>query len=183
MKRHLAPDGRLLVLISGPVACGKTTAARTLAEIARRYGLNAASIDLDDIVEMVAGNDWSRIQAKDRALATQVASAIVGELFASHMELVAVAGSTLSNSEWDDLLEPLNPRPKAFYALLRVSPAEAIRRARNDPQRIHTKDPVVIEQLAARIDWSVIRTQHIDLMTDGIDADEVARILAREIFA
>jgi shikimate kinase len=183
MKRSLAPDGRLLVLISGPVASGKTTAAKGLAMIARRYGHNAAAIDIDDVVEMVAGNDWSRVTRKDRVLATQVASAIVGKLFASGVELVAVAGSTLSNSEWDDLYEPLNPKPKPFYVLLRVSAEEALRRAQGDPQRVHTKDPVVIAQLASRIDWSVIRSQHVDLMTDSLDAAEVARILAREIFA
>jgi len=170
------------VLISGPVASGKTTAAKGLAVIARRYGHNAASIDIDELVEMVAGDDWSRVSHKDRVLATQVASAIVGKLFASGMELVTVAGSTLSNSEWDELFQPLNPRPKPFYVLLRVSAEEAVRRAQGDPERVHTKDPVVIAQLASRIDWSIIRSQHVDLMTDGLDADEVTRILAREIF-
>ena len=182
MNRFLAPDGRLLVLISGPVAAGKTTAARGLAAIARKYGHNAASVDIDEIVEMVAGQDWSVIRHKDRALATDVASALIGKLFASGIKLVAVAGSTLSNGEWDDLLESLSPRPKPFYVLLRVSPEEAIRRTTHDSRRVHTKDPVVIAQLAARIDWSVVRSHHADLMTDGLDAAEVARILAREIF-
>ena len=61
MRRSLTPDGRLLALISGPIASGKTTAAKALAEITRLQGHQAASIDMDEVVAMVAGEDWSRV--------------------------------------------------------------------------------------------------------------------------
>lgn len=183
MKRSLAPDGRLLVLISGPTASGKTTAAKNLAQIARRRGHKAASVDMDELIQMVAGDDWSRIEHKDRVLATKLASAVVGRLLHLEMELIAVAGSTLANREWEDLLAPLRAKPKSFYVLLRVSPEEATRRAERDPHRPATKDPALIARLASGIDWSIIRNQHVDLFTDGLEADEVARILARQIFS
>ncbi len=182
MRPSLTLDGRLLVLISGPTASGKTTAARTLAEIARGNGHQAASIDMDEIVAIVAGDDWFHIHHRERVLATQVASAIVDKLFDSGMELVAIAGSTLANREWEELLYPMRSGPKPFYVLLRVSNEEAVRRAQNDPARTRSKDAAFITRVASQIDWGVIRSHHVDLITDGLDAPEVGQMLAREIF-
>ena len=93
---------------------------------------------MDDVVAMVAGDEWSRVHHRDRILATKVAATTIEKLFDVGMELVTVAGSTLANREWEELLEPLASRPKPFYVLLRVSNEEAVRRAQNDPTR--TKD-------------------------------------------
>ncbi len=137
---------------------------------------------MDEVVAIVAGDDWSRVQHRDRVLAAQVASAIVGKLFDSRMELVAVAGSTLANRGCEELQAPLTSRPKPFYVLLRASNEEAVRRAQNDAARTRTKDAAFIARMAPQIDWGVIRNHHVDLITDGPDAAEVGRMLARQIF-
>ena len=48
-----------LVIVTGPIASGKTTVILKLAELARQRGEMAAAIDLDLLIEMIAGTDWS----------------------------------------------------------------------------------------------------------------------------
>jgi len=181
-KRNKAPDSRTLVLISGPVASGKTTAAGMLARAARELGLQAASIDMDEMVEMIAGSDWSLITGEDRLRACHATSALVNQLHDSGVSFIAVAGSTLSQYEWDEVLQPLNCRPNVFFVLLRVTLEEASRRIKRDPDRTMTKDPNYLAQLDARTNRQAIREHDIELETDGTTADEVSARIAARVF-
>jgi adenylylsulfate kinase-like enzyme len=176
-------DIQVLVLFSGPVASGKTTAASRLAEMARQRGLPAAAIDLDDMVEMVAGRDWSLVTDGDRRRACRATSTLLDDLFSSGTAFIAIAGSTLSTYEWDEVIQPLHHRARVSYVLLRVSLEEARRRAQGDPERIHAKDPGFLARLAAQTDWTAIRKHDIDIETDGLTADEVSARIAARVFA
>jgi shikimate kinase len=177
-----ALDKQTLVLISGPVASGKTTTAWMLAKAARELSLQAASIDMDEMVEMIAGSDWSLITEEDRRRACRATSGLVDQLLDSGVVFIAIAGSTLSQYEWDEVLQSLNRRPRVFLVLLHVSLEEASRRTKDDPDRIKTKDRSYLTQLDARTNWKAIRQHDVELETDGIKADEVSARIAVMVF-
>jgi tRNA uridine 5-carbamoylmethylation protein Kti12 len=177
-----APRLPLLVLISGEIASGKTSTANRLAAMARQRDIPAASIDMDMMIEMAAGDDWARIEPEQRHFAVHTTARLVETLLQSGLDMIFVAGSTLSPYEWDTLLAGLDSKPHHLFVLLRVSLDEAIRRAKDDPWRTTTRNPEVLRRLASRVDWTRIRDHHIDLVTDGLSLDDVATILSREVF-
>jgi adenylylsulfate kinase-like enzyme len=163
-----------LILISGAVASGKTTLASLLAAKARATGVPAASIDMDALTEMVGGPDWSHIADMHRRLACELAADIAQRLFARAYRLIAIAGSTVSSREWQQVLRDSRPTQRTTRVLLRVSVAEASRRARDDGTRGVTRNSTVLAQLHAAIDWSDVPEPDICLDTDGLSQDEVA---------
>ena len=161
-------------MISGAVASGKTTLAEALARLARDHGLTAAAIDIDELTTMVAGRDWSRITPAHRRLACELAASLTDDLFDRDWTLIAIAGSTLSAQEWDDVRRSMKTNPATTYVLLRVSVADAVRRALGDATRGATSDPRVVEALHSRIDWSRVRKPAIEIETDRLSAEEIA---------
>src|SRR3972149_10379703 len=183
MSEPRKPGGQRLVVITRPIASGKTTVARRRADVVRKRGQPAASIDIDELVEMIAGADWSLVRPEDRDLSCEVAAAIAERLFDSGVSVVVVAGSTLSSREWDQLLRHLVAKPDTLFVLLRVSLGESVRRAQGDPTRVSTKDPNFVSRLYSRIDWADVPRPDIDLFTDSLSVEEVVEIVARAVFA
>ena len=168
----------MLVLISGPIAAGKTTVAYSLAALARSRGLPSAAIDMDEMIATVAGDDWSLVQRGDRLRACRIAASLAQALFDAGMEVVAIAGSTLSPYEWDEVTGGLDTPARTTTILLRVSVDEAVRRAQADPARVHTQDAAYVAKLAAAIDWTAVSRPDIDLNTDHLTAQEVIGLVA-----
>jgi adenylylsulfate kinase-like enzyme len=167
------PESRYLVLIVGAVASGKTSLARALAQRARSNGVAAASLDMDDIVEALG--DWPQITEIERRLAPRLAAIVTGRLFDEGMKFVTIAGSTLADYEWQTVLENLQAAPSTHThrVLLRVSVREAVRRAQADPRRERTRDPRLLAELHARIDWGRVPSADIEIDTDSMTAGEV----------
>ena len=169
------------MLISGPIAAGKTTAVLGLASYVRARGTLAAAIDMDELIEMMAGRDWSLIRHEDCQRARHAASALVQACFDTGMRVVIVAGSTLSKYEWDEVTRALSPMPQILKVLLRVSLEESVRRAQNDAGRVLTKNPEYVAKLAAAINWEATGQYDVEIETDDITVDQVVAIAARRL--
>jgi hypothetical protein len=173
--------GRRLVLVSGPIASGETTVSAQLARTARTMGKLAATVDMDDVVAMLTGA-WSVVKLEDRFRASQLAAAIVDRLFESGIEMAVVAGSTMSAYESDGLVGHLTSKPKILSIRLRVSLDESIRRAQADPARVRTLDGDFVARVYAAIDWTSVRQADLDLVTDSLNADQVAQAVEALVF-
>jgi adenylylsulfate kinase-like enzyme len=172
---------RRLVLINGPIASGKTTIALALATRARAAGHVAASIDMDEMIALVAGEDWSAIHHADRERACRVTSSLVQTLFDDGTQFAVIAGSTLAQYEWDEVTNRLEPRPEIVHVLLLVSVQESIRRTQDDPSRVRTKDPSFVARLAGAIDWDAVGKPDIEIDTDGMTALEVTALISQTL--
>lgn len=170
--------GHNLVLISGGIAAGKTTTARGLADLARKAGMRAMAIDMDEMIEMVAGTDWSSITREQRRQACRLTGALVDAAFTEGTDLIAIAGSTLLGYEWDVVTSDLVTDPSTTRVLLRVTLEESIRRAQQDPARLSTRDPVYVEELAAAIDWRSVPEPDLEVHTDGMTSQELVDRIA-----
>jgi shikimate kinase len=163
-----------LVLISGPVASGKTTLAWRVAALARAAEGAAASIDMDELTEMTGGSDWTQVLPQHRRQACELAAVLIDRMSAQGARVVVVAGSTLSPYEWDAVIERVSVPVLPVLVRLRVSIAAAIRRAEADQTRVLTRDPEVVRRLHRAIDWDVAAAPDIEIDTDEMTADEVA---------
>jgi shikimate kinase len=171
------------VLISGPIASGKTAVAHRLAAAARARGVRAAAVDMDELIEMVAGDDWSLVGPGERELACDLAAALIEHLFKSGILLATVAGSTLSSYEWDSVMRHLDSEAEIICVLLRVSLAESLRRAQTDPLRVATKDAELVAQIYADIDWDNVAIADIEVVTDYLSLEQVVNRIERAVFA
>lgn len=163
-----------LVLVTGPIASGKTTVARDLAARARVQGLRAASIDMDDLIFMVNGPDWRTVKPTHWAAARQAAATLADAFYAGGANLVTLAGPFFGRSERDELIGSMRSSPTVVVVALEVALEEAIARASTDPTRTLSKDPVLLAQLEKTINWLELPTNVIRVPTDGQASDDVS---------
>ncbi len=169
---------RQVVLVNGPIASGKTTVARLLADLVRSKGHKAASIDLDDLVWMNGGTDWLRINRQHWQVAREGAAVLVNWLFASGTSLVAVAGPFFDATDRAQLIDALDGSPRTTIVTLRVSLPEAIRRAQADPTRLLSKNPDLLTKLYDSIDWRCLPSDGLEFVTEGRPADTTVEDIA-----
>lgn len=168
-------ETRKLVLITGPVASGKSTLAEDLARVSRDRGLRAASIDMDDLVFMVAGKDWRIVRPGHWRLAREAAASLIDTFFSSGMEVVTLAGPFFGRSEREHLVENVRARPRVCCVVLRVTLREAIARAYADVTRSLSKDPALIAELEKTINSDELPSDSVEIATDGLGREEVVR--------
>ena len=171
---------RQLVVLTGPIASGKTTVAMEVASEARRRGQTAAAIDIDDLVGMIA--DWGSVTPDDWLIAREVAAQIAETLFLHEIETVIINGPFFSEAERQHLLKGFAIEPPTLFVMLRVSLAESMRRIRENPTgRVLTLAPAFVEKIYATIDWDNLPAQDVDLDTDGLSLDEVVAAVAEHL--
>jgi uridine kinase len=70
----------MLIVISGPVASGKSTVARALVQEVERRGATAAVVDLDVVYDMLEHNDARKADATKWLTAQHAAAALCDTL-------------------------------------------------------------------------------------------------------
>jgi chloramphenicol 3-O-phosphotransferase len=132
----------LLVVVNGPIASGKSTVARALGRELRARGRRAAVIDLDLLYDMLDHRAKS-----DEALwllARQAAAVLADRFWAAGVDAVVVEGSFSDAPKRAALLDCLTTAVQPQVVTLRVSFAEALRRAQGDPTRGLSRDPTFL---------------------------------------
>ena len=167
-----------IVLITGPIASGKTSTARALAQRRRDTGQTAAALDLDDFVEMVAGSDWTMVRRERWQLASGAAAASIGELFENGVNWVFLAGPFFSARMRALVINAVRFAADVRLVVLDVDIEETIRRAALDGDRVLTKDPAFIRKIYATIVWDELPADAIRIA--AADLDETAVTIAIE---
>ena len=122
-----------LVVITGPIASGKSTTAAALAAAAAARGRTAAVVDIDDVAEMVAAPGAG---AEGLWLAAhQAHGALVARWAGTPVDLVIAVGPICSPAERAALLEQLSTTPAAHWVVLDAPVATTLARAEADPTR------------------------------------------------
>jgi shikimate kinase len=126
-----------LVVVNGPIASGKTTTAHALATWVRNQRLKAATIEMDDLIQMVRGTDWTRPWTlTDWGLARSLACALIDRLCEEDATLVALSGPFFDPQERRALTDALTSRPYVCFVTLEASLAETLRRCAADDRRV-----------------------------------------------
>src|SRR5688500_3853709 len=136
-----------VVVVSGAIASGKTTVTRELARRAREQGRQVAAIDMDELVEMVMGNDWLSVTRTHLWLARQMAISLVEKLSNSGTELIYIAGAFFNQDDRAELINGMRGHATVRFVTLEEPLAEARRRCQEDPQRVVTKDRALVTRI------------------------------------
>ena len=176
------PSQPTLVVITGPIASGKSTVAAALARELGSAGVQVAVIDLDLLHDRLAppGGD----PAIDSWTLARRAAASAARAYIDGGAVVIVAegsfnGPTARAEFTDGLHESIAP----LFVTLRVSFDEAQRRALGDPTRGPSRDPAFLRPYFAAVDRVLAAVPDTDVIIDtertppAAAAEEIARLI------
>ncbi len=170
----------MVIVITGPIASGKSTVARELARALAADGVRAAVIDLDLLHDELiatgsAPGDSTWTQARHRAATAANAFSRDG------VAVVIAEGSFNLPVDRANFAEGLVPDSGPVYVTLQVSFAEALRRAQGDATRGRSRDPLFLGPYFADRREVLSATPATDLVidTEQTTATEAASSIAR----
>ena len=168
-----APARTLLVLISGPIAAGKSAASRALAEALRADGTRLALVELDQIADMARPTlpDWND--------AHRIFASVTSQWLDAGVDLV-IAESVSSHSELDLVLGGVPAGTPLLSVMLTCDVETALLRALADPSRGVSREEGFLRRVHAH--WAQQQPQiPADLVIDTAAvplAESVDRIRA-----
>jgi adenylylsulfate kinase-like enzyme len=166
----------MVIVITGPIASGKSTIARGLArELGRRH-IRAAIIDLDILNEMLE-TDGSESGDAGWALARRAAAALANTFLEIGVAVV-VDGSFNRPGHRDDFAEHLDARVDPLYVTLRVSYEEALRRAQGDPTRGMSRDPAFLGPYFTSVGHGLETVPVTDIVIDTEQMSATSAVMA-----
>jgi chloramphenicol 3-O-phosphotransferase len=132
----------VLIVITGPIASGKSTLARRVAAELEERGRSTAVIDVDVLYDMLQ-HDRAVQDGTARWRAARNAAAVLAGSFARDgIEVVIIEDDLGTPTERADLLGSLPS--EALVVTLRVGYETALLRARADPSRGVSRDPAFL---------------------------------------
>jgi adenylylsulfate kinase-like enzyme len=135
----LADHAGVVIVITGPIASGKSTVARELARELELIDIRAEVIDLDRVHDRLTANGST---ADDSAwtLARQETATVANAFLDEGVVVVIAEGSFNAPSDRAALVQHLRPSTGLLFVTLQVSFEEALRRAQGDPTRGRSRD-------------------------------------------
>jgi lactoylglutathione lyase len=153
-----------LLVISGPIAAGKSTVAAALATVFRDSGRTAAVVDLDRIY-MMFDDRPPMTDPRISRLARRAAAALTDHFVLDGIELVVVEGTFWTESERDELTGRLTTLVQTVFLTLRVAVEEALRRVEGDTGRRASRNPVFLR--ASHADFEAVTPITTDAIIDS----------------
>ena len=138
--RPVLQTQRMVIVITGPIASGKSTVARALARELERVDVHSAVIDLDHVYDMLVANGSISDDAT-WMLARRGVATLANTFLEEGVAVVIAEGSFNRPSDRVAFAQYLHSDADPVYVTLQVSFEEALRRAQGDPTRGISRDP------------------------------------------
>lgn len=171
----------MVIVICGPIASGKSTVARALAQLFERQGLAAAAIDLDLIYEMLRTDDPSKTSPATWRRARRTAAGLTDVLLREGVGVVIAEGDFLTSEERADYVDALGSADQPCFVTLRVSVDIALDRVQGDPSRNLSRDPDFLRRHYEQVDGAMRIRPETDLVVDtsSVGVQDAARAIYR----
>jgi predicted kinase len=170
----------VVIVITGPIASGKSTVSRELARQLNLAGTRTAVIDLDAVHDELE-TSWA--SGEDTwALARQAAAALANKHLAGGEAVVIADGSFNRPGDRADFARMLDSAVEPRYVTLLVSFDEALRRALGDSSRGRSRDPTFLGPYFAAVAEVIATAPATDIVIDTEQvppASAVAAIASR----
>jgi shikimate kinase len=173
----------MVIVITGPIASGKSTVARELARELEAPGVRVEVIDLDLVHDQLATGSGQASDEPTWRLARRLTALAVNAFVDEGVAVVIAEGSFNLPSDRAALAQQLRPSRGPFYVTLQVSFAEALRRAQGDPTRGRSRDPGFLRSHFAERQHVLAAAPSSDLVidTEQVTAAAVAAMIARRV--
>jgi adenylylsulfate kinase-like enzyme len=135
-----AQTGWVVIVITGPIASGKSTVAGSLATELELRDVRAEVIDLDVVHDRLT-EGGATTDESSWTLARQEAATAANAFLEAGVAVVIADGSFNLPIDREAFARHLRPGTALVYVTLRVSFEEALRRAQGDPTRGRSRDP------------------------------------------
>ena len=169
----------MLIVITGPIASGKSTVARALAHELAQVDVRAAVIDLDVLEDMLTA-DEPKSDPATWTLARHAAATLANTFLSGGIGVVIADGSFNLSSDRAALEQHLSTNVRPRYVTLSVTFEKALRRAQGDPTRGVSRDPVFLaEYFAAATAAREIPLTDVVIDTESVSATAAAATIAR----
>ena len=169
----------MVIVITGPIASGKSTVARQLADELERRGVRTAVIDLD-LVHAMLDTTGSTSDDACWTLARRGAAALADTFRQDGVVVVIAEGSYNKASDRAAFSHGLHGDASPFYVTLQVTFEEALRRAQADPTRGISRNAGFLGSYFAAQDHGLAAVPATDLV---IDTERMAPTAAAEAIA
>jgi adenylylsulfate kinase-like enzyme len=156
---------RMVVVITGPIASGKSTIARELARELKRARVRVAVIDLDLLHDMLT-TDGPTADDATWALARHAAATLANTFLVDGVAVVVAEGSFKAPDDRAAFARHLDTSVDPIYVTLRVSFEEALRRAQSDPTRGRSSDPAFLSPYFDAVDQALAAVPATDIVID-----------------
>jgi shikimate kinase len=130
----------VIIVITGPIASGKSTVAIELARVLESSDVRAAVLDLDLVYDRLTTNG-SPSGDSTWTLARRDTASAANTFLEQGAAVVIAEGSFNLPSDRATFTQHLRPSAGLAFVTLQVSFQEALRRAQADPTRGRSQDP------------------------------------------
>jgi chloramphenicol 3-O-phosphotransferase len=162
-----------VLIISGPIASGKSTAARALAADSRASDSTAAVVELDRMYMMLDDSPlMSDLQISRRA--RHAAAALVDQYVLDGIDLIIVEGDFWIASQRDEFTSRVSSGVAPVFVTLHVSVEEALRRVEFDASRRLSRIPEVLRRSHADFAAAPPIARDVTIDSTHLSASEVA---------
>jgi predicted enzyme related to lactoylglutathione lyase/chloramphenicol 3-O-phosphotransferase len=134
-----------VLIISGPIASGKSTVAQSLATESRVAGSTPAVVELDRMYMMLDDGPLMSDPRISRR-ARRAAAALVDHYVLDGLDLIIAEGDFWTTGQRDEFTYRLSSGVAPVFVTLRVSVEEALRRVESDPNRRLSRIPEVLRR-------------------------------------
>jgi len=169
----------VVLVVTGPIASGKSTLARAIACELRARGTKAAAVELDLIYEMLDHARAPKTDVATWAQARRMAARLTTALLAEGVAVV-VEGEFLTAAERAEFTDALTPEVEPRFITLSLSYELAMQRASSDPTRGLSRDPVFLRRHYEETAQTVREAPPTDLALDtgAMGVADSARVTA-----
>jgi adenylylsulfate kinase-like enzyme len=170
----------VVIVITGPIASGKSTVAIALARELELIDVRAAVIDLDRVHEQLTANR-STSDEHTWTLARRETAMAANAFLEDGLAVVIADGSFNLPRDRATFAQHLRASSDLVFVTLQVSFEEALRRAQGDPTRGRSQDPQFLgSHFAARRDvLAAVPATDIVIDTERRTAQGAAATIAR----
>ena len=182
MSAGLPDPAPMVIVITGPIASGKSTVARALYRELAGLDVRAAVIDLDVIEDMLTAPGPGADPAT-WTLARRASAALANAFVADGVAVVIADGSYNQAIDRATFEQGLDTHVRPLYVALSVTYEEALRRAQADPTRGVSRDPGFLSGYFAAATKAAVDFPPADIVIDtesispAAAAAEIARIV------
>jgi chloramphenicol 3-O-phosphotransferase len=134
-----------VLIISGPIASGKSAVAQSLATESRAAGSTAAVVELDRMYMMLDDSPLMSDPEISRR-ARHAAAALVDQYVLDGIELIIAEGDFWTPGQRDEFTYRLSSNIAPVFVTLRVSVEQALRRVQSDANRRLSRIPEVLRR-------------------------------------